>query len=99
MGVVGPASAIDLRVTPNPTMGQTAVRIELDGSAQAGVQVFDVAGRLVREFPRMPLETGENLVRWDGKTTDGRTAPAGIYFFRVTTDNRLTRTARILVVR
>jgi len=32
----------------------------------------------------MPLTAGNHVLAWDGRTSDGRIAAAGIYFLRVT---------------
>ena len=96
---IGSAQALALRAAPNPTGGRTTLHFEIDGSAEVEVQVFDVAGRLVRRFGRTEYGPGEHAVLWDGATSAGQPAPAGIYFFRAIANDRLTRTARVLVVR
>ena len=98
-GAGGSAQALALRAAPNPTGGRTTLHFEIDGSAEVEVQVFDVAGRLVRRFGRTEYGPGEHAVLWDGATSAGQPAPAGIYFFRAIANDRLTRTARVLVVR
>jgi hypothetical protein len=50
------------------------------------VQVYNRAGRLVREVVRSAyLGSGANLVHWDGRDGEGRAAEAGIYVIAVET--------------
>ena len=49
----------------------------------ASVQIYDLSGRLVRAIPLGRLETGERVVRWDGRDDAGSESPAGVYFARV----------------
>ena len=49
----------------------------------ARVSIFDVAGRLLRQFENKDYPQGDHVVRWDGRDGDGRRVPAGIYFVRL----------------
>jgi hypothetical protein len=53
------------------------VRVEID--------VFDLAGRLVRSFPRVHAYEGiyPEPVLWDGTDREGGRLPAGVYFIRL----------------
>ena len=86
-----------LAALPNPSRSHTALQFVLprDGATYT-LGLYDVRGRLVREW------TGEAAggrlveVRWDGSDGQGASAPAGIYFVRlrsggVTFTQRLVR--------
>lgn len=62
----------------------------------ATVRVFDVAGRLVRELWRGPIEPGERTLIWDGNDEDGQPVASGVYFMELQTE--LGRARRKLVV-
>ena len=56
------------------------------------LQLFDVHGRLVRTLFQGPASSAETTVHWDGRTESGAPAPAGLYFYRLTTGNsRITK--------
>jgi flagellar hook assembly protein FlgD len=85
---------------PNPLRGPGQIYFSLDeGRGQVKVQVFDIAGRLVRSFGAFEAVPGENRVRWDGTGDDGVPIGSGMYFVRIETDNHLHDTAKLLVVR
>lgn len=68
-------------IRPNPSRAEATIRFDLARRGPADLQVFDVAGRLVRTLVREGmLEAGGHEVRWDGRTEAGLSAPAGLYF-------------------
>jgi len=79
-----------LRAFPNPFAG--SVRLQLAGNVTQ-VRVFDLAGRLVREFP---LAAGQQTAVWDGRGADGAAAPPGVYFLRASGAGAAAATARVV---
>lgn len=71
---------------PNPFNPTTNIRFELVSSARVQIQIFDVAGRQVRQ-----LVTGEVYgpgswdVPWDGVDDSGREVGSGVYVYRLKT--------------
>ena len=95
--------ALVLRVAPNPMLGETRLELNLDRALPAGapipvrVLVMDVAGRVVARLADRSIETGTHVVRWNGRRdSDGRAAPAGVYWLRVDAAGMAPRTARIV---
>jgi hypothetical protein len=62
------------------------VRLSLPVSSNMRTGVYDLAGRRVRNVAAGHLESGEHVVRWDGRDDKGRYLRAGVYFVRVQTD-------------
>jgi hypothetical protein len=60
------------------------VRLGLDASAAGPVtvEIFDVAGRRVRTLPAVHLADRAATLTWDGRDTQGRDLPAGVYLVR-----------------
>lgn len=80
-----------------PAVGQVSVAVDLPWEASASVSVLDVQGRSVRTLVRGVLPAGRTAARWDGRADDGRRAPSGVYFVRLTAQG-LTRTARLVLL-
>jgi hypothetical protein len=77
----GAASRVLGQNFPNPFTAST--RIPLAASrGTASIQVFDAAGRLIRQLTAPPSE-GSRFLDWDGRDAGGRLVPAGTYFYRV----------------
>ncbi len=74
----------NIRIYPNPTRNR--VNIQLTGLTNAKriiLKIYDVTGRLVKDFPRLTLNIERSTVLWDGSDDSGRRLPAGVYFMRL----------------
>lgn len=86
-GIDEPVQAHHLALTqnfPNPFSPRTEIRFALPQAGSVTLDVYDVAGRLVRSIVsdrRMPA--GEHLKVWDGRNERGQKMPSGIYFCRL----------------
>jgi hypothetical protein len=71
-------------VRPNPFRDDVRVGLELQASGIVTLRVFDASGRVVSTpASRHALAAGTHWLEWDGRTSDGREAPAGLYFVRL----------------
>jgi hypothetical protein len=83
---------------PNPARGATSISFALPHASPVSLQVFDVAGRLVRTLAERRLEPGTHSVAWDALDRGGKPVPAGVYYYRLSTPDE-TRTKRLTLVR
>ena len=83
---------------PNPTHGRSRVEFSLDRAARTRIAILDVAGRQVRGLTDAMFQPGDHTAAWDGIDDTGRPCPAGLYFYRITTD-RMAVTRRVVLVR
>lgn len=70
---------------PFPNPSSTGVTIDLalpQAVGDARVEVFDIQGRRVRTLFEGAAERGIQRVAWDGRTSAGERATAGVYFMR-----------------
>jgi DNA-binding beta-propeller fold protein YncE len=95
-----PSAGGTLRVAPNPTRGAARVSVELPEGSEGTLEarVLDLAGRSVRLLGSGPATPGSHAVVWDGLTEDGRAAPGGIYFVRITAGSAPVRIAKLVRV-
>jgi hypothetical protein len=80
--------------SPNPFQSGTKFAFELAGTREQSVSfaVYDVHGRKVRTIIDGPLAPGSFEAQWDGRSDQGGTVSAGVYFVRlVTRDVNLSR--------
>ncbi|MCI0451120.1 MAG: T9SS type A sorting domain-containing protein [Candidatus Latescibacteria bacterium] len=84
--VRGPAGPLPFsvgEVAPNPTTGAAWIDIDMAVASQVRVDLFDVAGRMVRTISGAGV-AGPVRIEWDGRDQRGRGLPSGVYFCRVT---------------
>ena len=63
------------------------------------ITIHDVNGRLVRDLGTRPLSGGEHQWQWDGNDDQGRSAPSGVYLYRVHGEDLPERSARLVLLR
>lgn len=85
VGPIGDAPRIALlsQNTPNPFNPRTTIRFELTRPGSVRLDVFDVAGRLVRQLVDADLGAGRHEVSWDGRDERGHEAASGSYLARL----------------
>ena len=71
---------------PNPSAGRISLLVETGSPVTVSLEVFDIAGRLVRGPLLESLGAGTGEVAWDGCDGSGRRVPRGAYFVRVRGD-------------
>ena len=76
-------SGATLQAWPNPGRGQIAFAVDLPRGGDVVVEVFDVAGRRVREVLRGRTPAGRSMTHWDGRDDAGRRLPGSVYFVRL----------------
>ncbi len=83
---------------PNPFNPQTSIRFDLPETAQISLNVYDLAGHLVRTL--ISNETriaGQYEVPWNGQDSLGQVVSAGVYFYRLDVGNGSESRRMILV--
>lgn len=95
------ASRIGFKVTPNPSRGPAIFRFNVPlemaerQSIEARLQIFDLSGREIDNLSRT-IPAGPAELVWEGSTTSGGNAAAGVYWGRLTLGGKsaLTRIVR-----
>jgi len=72
-----------LRFQPNPSISSVKIEFATQVGGGADVAIFDVSGRLVRQWREEFAAAGTRQAEWDGHDSHGRPADSGLYFVRV----------------
>ena len=67
---------------PNPTRGHITIAYTSLVPGSITLRVYDMTGGLVRTLVDGESEIGPSIVNWDGRDTQGKTLPGGVYFVR-----------------
>lgn len=81
-------TALALRALRNPFLGALELELALPHTTDVMFDIFDVSGRNVAHRPLGRLEPGLHRVSWDGLTSSGQTAGAGVYWAVIRADER-----------
>jgi len=85
-------------VSPDPASGEARVEFTLARAGIARVGVLDLQGREIAVIAAGAFEAGRHVAAWDGRTAEGRLAPAGVYFVRLSA-TAASSTRRVVRVR
>ena len=86
--------------TPNPFRnGKTAISYTTSTNGSVKLSIYDNTGRLVKTLiDRTNESAGHKTIYWDGMDNNNRSVAAGVYFYKLTAEDR-TATKRIVLVR
>jgi hypothetical protein len=69
---------------PNPFNPSTIISFELPTTNRISLKIYDFRGKLVKTLIKEEVrEAGYHEVLWDGKNSEGKTVPSGIYLFQL----------------
>ena len=81
----GQPSVLDITVYPNPFAKMTDIRCQISvNSHGASLEIYDIAGKLVKSFSLPTTYSILPTVVWSGTDQSGNQVPSGIYFARFT---------------
>jgi hypothetical protein len=83
---------------PNPFNLETNIHFEIAENDFVTLRIYNLAGQLVRSLKNEWLESGSYRVKWDGRDSNGKTVPSGIYFCRIQAGG-FSRTGKMVVLK
>lgn len=91
---------LTLDVKPNPFRHTTQIRFMIHDTGymigEAALKIFDITGRLVRDF-RITPDALQGSLSWDGVDNNGKKVAPGIYFAMLSAGSDDTSTKIILI--
>jgi hypothetical protein len=98
-----PTEFVLLQNYPNPFNPATTFRFGLPQRARVQLEIFNVLGQRVRNWPASWMERGFHQQQWDGLNEAGSPVASGKYFLRMTAESpagaRWVRTTQMSLVR
>ena len=83
---------------PNPFSVNTTLAFHVPNQTHVTLRIYDVSGALVRNVAEDVFKAGAHERIWDGRNGQGRLAPSGVYFARMT-GGQIDVHVKILLVR
>ncbi|MCP4582547.1 MAG: T9SS type A sorting domain-containing protein, partial [candidate division Zixibacteria bacterium] len=72
---------------PNPFNPTTNIGYQLPADSYVNLEVFDILGRKVRTLVDQTQAAGHWTISWDSRDSDNQPVSAGVYFYKLTTNN------------
>lgn len=92
-----PRKDLGLSLYPNPFNPRTNMRFYAAAPGPVTVDVYDVAGRLVRSLRDEAAGIGWQELAWDGRDNGGASVPSGAYLMQVQAGNRVQSVRGLLL--
>jgi hypothetical protein len=86
---------------PNPFNPTTWITFGIParaGETEVRLEIFTIAGRLVRSLVQGKYAPGTHRVQWDGRDASGTAVPTGVYFYRIHAD-KFTASRKLALVK
>jgi len=68
---------------PNPFNPSTRIGFTLGSERAVRVEIYDVAGRIIRRLADERLPAGDHAILWDGRDDQQHEVPSGVYVYRL----------------
>jgi len=82
---------------PNPFNPGTHISFQLPEPAKVKITVYDILGRQKKELANTSYPAGKSEIYWDGTNDRNNLASAGIYFYRIETE-QFNKTKKMLLL-
>lgn len=83
---------------PNPFNPSTRISFEVPVREQVSLTIHNILGQRVATLVESELDPGNYEFIWDGTLQEGQTAPAGVYFYRLTQGEK-SATAKMVLMK
>lgn len=83
---------------PNPFAPGTQIHFGLSKSTHVRLEIYNLMGQKVASLVDRKVEAGQHTVEWQGRDSNGRPVPTGLYFYRLTAGN-FTSTRKMTLLR
>lgn len=70
-------------VYPNPSNQGFNIRFSVSYPLKVGLTIYDMFGKLVKNFPKKEYGQGTHVIHWDRTDDSGQQVNSGIYFYRI----------------
>lgn len=83
---------------PNPFNPRTTIYYKLGKASDVRLTIFNMLGQQIRTLVNQKQSAGRQIVHWNGKDSNQRVVPSGIYYYRLEADN-FTATRKMLLLK
>jgi len=83
--------------TPNPFSVATNIHFSLQTRSRVSITIYDLLGRKVANVLSKTLPAGTFAAHWDGRDDNGNQVATGVYFSRLTAEDKTSSHALVLI--
>ncbi|MDI6840162.1 MAG: FlgD immunoglobulin-like domain containing protein, partial [bacterium] len=83
---------------PNPFSKSSVISYQLPIKCHVSLNIYDCAGRLVKNLVNEDKKPGYYSVKWDGEDSSGNRVASGMYFYRFESV-KFNKTGKLIILR
>ncbi|MDZ7742044.1 MAG: T9SS type A sorting domain-containing protein [Bacteroidota bacterium] len=87
---------LSLTAFPNPFTYQTKIEISLPYPSKLTLEIYDIHGKVVNILTKSTFQEKKTNIIWNGRDFTGMPAPAGLYFAKITINDKLHKTFKLI---
>ncbi len=80
-----PSGTAEVLIYPNPFRGAVRIKYTLPVADQIAIDIFDMTGRIIKQWPSEKKTAGTYEVIWQTGDANSKALPAGTYICRIQT--------------
>ncbi|MBI5806543.1 M28 family peptidase [candidate division TA06 bacterium] len=84
--------------SPNPFKNQTAISYQLPQTGRVKLNIYNIAGQLVKTLVNGEQQAGSYTVKWNRLDSKNRQVSAGVYIYHLSTDGK-TQSRKMIVLK
>ncbi|MDZ7341949.1 MAG: T9SS type A sorting domain-containing protein, partial [candidate division KSB1 bacterium] len=84
---------------PNPFNSDTVIQYSIPRAGEVELAIYNIEGKLVRNFSRLEKSPGRYSIAWDGKNNGGSSLASGVYFYQLKFDSILVDTKKMVLIK
>lgn len=84
---------------PNPFAESTQIHFNVTERGKVSIVIYDASGRKVKTLVSNEKLPGSYAVYWDGTNTAGSKVENGVYFYKLTVNNRIINSRQMIFMR
>lgn len=73
---------------PNPFNPSTTISYEIPEDGAVRLDIYNIKGQMVKTLINTHQSLGPHTAIWDGKDSNGRSCPSGVYYYRLTNSSQ-----------
>jgi subtilisin family serine protease len=82
---------------PNPFNPVTVIKFSLPIQADIRLEIFNILGQKTKTLIRSKYPAGHHAVEWDGQDESGNPVASGIYFYKLTSGDKILTRKMVLL--
>ena len=84
---------------PNPFNPRTTISYTIPKESNVNITVYNIRGQKVKQLLDNKITSGKHFVIWNGKDSNNKSVSSGVYFYRLTINQKEASTKKMILLK